>query len=118
MIVRRRYRRRRATSPMLEFALNAVWLTAAIAAFALVRHHGRKSKIAIVCTLALLFPIISVSDDLALDGNSLDEALAIVTALLALVAGFTAVGRIERLVAAPALVHVATPSDPRSPPRA
>jgi hypothetical protein len=72
----------------------------------------------VACILVLLFPIISVSDDLALDGNSLEEALAIIVTLLVLVAGLIALGRIEHKLTAPAPILVIIPSDPRSPPRA
>src|ERR1700756_2611116 len=80
---------------MLELVLNAIWLALAGGAFALIPQRSKRARLGLACVLVLLFPIISVSDDLALDGNSLEEALAIIVALLVLVAGFIAVARVE-----------------------
>jgi hypothetical protein len=102
---------------MIELLLNAFWLTVVVAAFAIVPRRSRRATLGLACVLVLLFPIISVSDDLALDGSSLEEALAIVVALLIIVAGFHAVARLEEVLSAPALILVTIPSDPRSPPR-
>jgi len=102
---------------MLELVLNAVWLAVVAGAFTVIPRRSSRVTIAVACILALLFPIISVSDDLALDGNSLEEALAIIVTLLVLVAGFIALARVEHVLAAPALILVTIPSDPRSPPR-
>ena len=102
---------------MLELVLNAVWLAVVAGAFTVIPRRSSRITIAVACILALLFPIISVSDDLALDGNSLEEALAIIVTLLVLVAGFIALARVEHVLAAPALILVTIPSDPRSPPR-
>jgi hypothetical protein len=103
---------------MFELILNAVWLAIVAGAFTVIPRRSSRATIGIACILVLLFPIISVSDDLALDGNSLEEALAIVVALLVLVAGFLAVARVEEVLLAPSLILVTIPSDPRSPPRA
>jgi len=102
---------------MIELVLNAVWLAVVAGAFTVIPRRSSRITIAVACILALLFPIISVSDDLALDGNSLEEALAIIVTLLVLVAGFIALARVEHVLAAPALILVTIPSDPRSPPR-
>jgi hypothetical protein len=102
---------------MIELVLNAIWLAVVAGAFTVIPRRSSRVTIAVACILALLFPIISVSDDLALDGNSLEEALAIIVTLLVLVAGFIALSRVEHVLAAPALILVAIPSDPRSPPR-
>ena len=104
--------------PMIELALNVVWLAIVAGAFAVMPRRSSRATLALTCVLALLFPIISVSDDLALSSNSLEEALAIIVSILILVAGFMAVARVEHELAAPALILVAIPSDPRSPPRA
>ncbi|HEX7677587.1 MAG TPA: hypothetical protein VF713_05645 [Thermoanaerobaculia bacterium] len=103
---------------MIELALNVVWLAVVAGAFAVMPRRSNRATLALTCVLVLLFPIISVSDDLALSGNSLEEALAIIVSLLILVAGFMAVARVEHELAAPALILVTIPSDPRSPPRA
>jgi hypothetical protein len=104
--------------PMIELLLNAVWLAVVAGAFMAVPRRSSRATLGIACVLVLLFPIISVSDDLALDGNSLEEALAIIVCMLLLAAALIAVARVEHMMAAPALILVSTPSDPRSPPRA
>ena len=104
--------------PMIELFFNAVWLAVAVAAFTVVPRRSSRASLGIACILVLLFPIISVSDDLALDGNSLEEALAIVVCILLLAVALIALTRIEHVLTAPALILVAIPSDPRSPPRA
>lgn len=104
--------------PMIELVLNALWLAVVAGAFSVIPRRSSRATIGIACILVLLFPIISVSDDLALDSNSLEEALAIIVAFLVVVAGFIALARVEQTLAAPALILVTIPSDPRSPPRA
>ncbi len=103
---------------MIEILLNAVWLAVVVGAFIFVPRRSGKALLAVAAILVLLFPIISVSDDLALSGNSLEEALAIIVAFLILVVGLVAFARVEPRLLQPALVLLATPSDPRSPPRA
>ena len=105
-------------TPMTELLLNAVWLAVVVSAFVFVPRRSSRALIGIIAVLVLLFPVISVSDDLALDGNTLEEALAIIVAFLALFAGFIAFAHAEPRFLQPALVLLATPSDPRSPPRA
>lgn len=103
---------------MIEIVLNAIWLAVAVGAFALVPRRSGHVTLGIACVLVLLFPVISVSDDLALSANSLEEALAVVVAFLILVSGLVAFARVEPRLLQPALILIATPSDPRSPPRA
>lgn len=103
---------------MLELLLNAVWLAVVAGAFTVVPRHSSRATFAVACILVLLFPIISVSDDLALDSNSLEEAMAIIVSFLAVVAGLIALARVEHVLAAPSLSLARTKSDPRSPPRA
>jgi hypothetical protein len=107
----------RATSGM-ELLLNVVWLAIVAGAFTVVPRRSSRATLGLACILVLLFPIISVSDDLAYDGNTLEEALAIIVSFLILVAGFIAIARVEEILPTPALILIATPSDPRSPPRA
>jgi len=104
--------------PMIELLFNAVWLTVVAAAFVAVPRRSSRATLGIACILVLLFPIISVSDDLALDGNSLEEALAIIVCTLMLAVALIALARVQHVITAPALILVAIPSDPRSPPRA
>jgi uncharacterized membrane protein YccC len=103
---------------MIEIVLNAVWLAVVVSAFALVPRRSSRATLGIACVLVLLFPVISVSDDMALDANSLEEALAIVVAFLILATSFVALARVEPRRLQPVLVLLDTPSDPRSPPRA
>jgi hypothetical protein len=103
---------------MIELFLNAVWLAVVAAAFVAGPRRSSRATLGIACILVLLFPIISVSDDLALDGNSLEQALAIIVCMLLLAVALIALARVEHVLAAPALILVTTPSDPRSPPRA
>src|SRR5260370_37345714 len=103
---------------MIELVLNAVWLAVVAGAFAVIPRRSGRATLTLACILVLLFPIISVSDDLALSSNSLEEALAIVVALLILVAGFIAVARAEDELAEPASGRVAMRSDALSPARA
>jgi len=103
---------------MIELLFNAVWLTVVAAAFVAVPRRSSRATLGIACILVLLFPIISVSDDLALDGNSLEEALAIIVCTLLLAVALIALARVQHVIAAPAQILVAIPSDPRSPPRA
>jgi peptidoglycan/LPS O-acetylase OafA/YrhL len=104
--------------PMIELLFNAVWLAVVAAAFTVVPRRSTRATLGIACILVLLFPIISVSDDLALDGNSLEEALAIIVCILLLGVALLAIARVQQVIAAPPLILVAIPSDPRSPPRA
>jgi hypothetical protein len=62
----------------MEVLLNSIWIAIVIAAFAcaLPRLRTRRAltiAIALGCALALLFPIISISDDLVIDRDALEE---------------------------------------------
>lgn len=103
---------------MIEILFNAVWLAVAVGAFVFAPRRSGKALLGVAAILVLLFPIISVSDDLAFSSNSLEEALAIIVAFLTLVVGLVVFARVEPRLLQPALVLLATPSDPRSPPRA
>jgi len=99
--------------------LNVIWLVLAVATMLVVPRRSRHATIALTCVLALLFPIISASDDFSADRETLERAaVAIVAAVLLAFATLVPLGRLERRRSRVALVHVATPSDPRSPPRA
>lgn len=98
--------------------LNFIWLVVAAVACAAVLPRRRDAKVlaVIVAAVALLFPIISASDDLTAD-QTLIDAFAAVLVAIACILGLTAIFRVavdprqQRLLAVP--VH----SDPRSPPR-
>jgi hypothetical protein len=98
--------------------LNLIWLALTVATMFIVPRRSRHATIALACVLALLFPIISASDDFSADRETLERAsLAIVSTLLLAFAALVALGQLERSRERVALILVATPSDPRSPPR-
>ena len=102
---------------MTESILNIAWLVIAFAASAgvLSRRRDPRAIFAVLGVLALLFPIISISDDFSAD-KTLEESLAVL-AVTIIVGALTALFRLTG-VAAPALaVHRVVLSDPRSPPR-
>lgn len=101
---------------MLELVLNGVWIAVAAGAFAAAPRRSPRTFLTLACILALLFPIISVSDDFA-DRSSLEEAFALLVAAFALLVGLVAVSRLDARNERPSLVFVTAPSDPRSPPR-
>jgi hypothetical protein len=91
----------------MEVTLNLIWLSIALAsAGAFVRwrrgHSAREVRfgaIAIICTLALLFPIISATDDLITDPSYVAELAAVRRT------AFAAAVHLH-IVVAPALLHV------------
>ena len=99
----------------MELTLNLIWLSVAAIGLLLARKRSRRVSLIIACAAALLFPIISASDDLNSDRTFNDPAAALVVALVLTVA-FVAIARLRSFPAAVYAVHVATPSDPRSPP--
>ena len=101
----------------MENFLNVLWLMIAVAALLTAPRRKGHAWIALGCALALLFPIVSLSDDLA-DRNVLEEALAIVVMAVTLAVIFVALGRIESARTQRATLSVIPLSDPRSPPRA
>jgi hypothetical protein len=73
-----------------------------------------RSTLAMFCAFALLVPIISISDDTA--ASSFDDAAMLAIAVV-LAAVLVAIAHVQ-IVAPPAYAPaIATPSDPRSPPR-
>jgi len=99
----------------MELTLNLIWIAVAAAAFVAAPRRSFHVTIALVCGLALLFPIISASDDLNADRTFNDAAAAIVVTIVLLLA-LVAIARIRVTSAPQYAVHLATPSDPRSPP--
>ena len=100
----------------MELALNLLWV--AIAAAGLVLVPKRRSPLvwfALITTAMLLFPIISVSDDMNAN-RAFNDAVAAIVAMIVLFVAFVAVARLRNYRQAAFSVHVATPSDPRSPP--
>lgn len=102
----------------MEQILNLAWLAVVLGTSAFVLHRRRDLKTAavLIAFAALLFPIISASDDMTADRTLIDAFAAVLVAftlLLALVSAY-------RLAVEQRLMHslaVITYSDPRSPPR-
>src|SRR5215472_756062 len=60
----------------MEAALNVIWLLVACGTFAAYAASPRKVRggaLALVCVVALLFPIISATDDMTTDATILEE---------------------------------------------
>ena len=103
---------------MTEILLNGIWLAVAASAMFVVPRRSVKATVALGCVLALLFPIISASDDFSADRETLERAtLAVMATLLLAFASLVVLGQLERRRERVGLILVATPSDPRSPPR-
>ncbi len=102
---------------MTELFLNLLWLALAVAAFLITPQRSRRVTLTLACAVALLFPIISISDDF-IDLNALDDVFAVVVALFVIVAALVALAVVEPERRSRAILLVATLSDPRSPPRA
>src|SRR6266550_8474671 len=100
----------------MENFLNILWVVIAAAALLTAPRRPRQTWLALGCALAVLFPIVSVSDDLA-DRDVLEEALALVVKAATLVIAFVAIGRIESIRPRRVMLSLIPLSDPRSPPR-
>jgi hypothetical protein len=101
---------------MTELILNLLWAAIAIIAVVLAPRRDRHTLVALTCIIALLFPIISVSDDLHADAT-LFETLAAILAAVCVFFALVAMARVyvePRIKPAFALIVHA---DPRSPPR-
>ena len=100
----------------MELFLNFLWL--AISAVALCSAPRSKRAIyAIGMALVLLFPIVSVSDDLLAGPESFEDALAIVVDVTILLIAFVAIAQVEPVRSRRAAYVPLVCSDPRSPPR-
>ena len=73
-------------------------------------------RVALLCAIVLLVPIISISDDLNRDGAFNDAAAIVVTTIVTMV--LIALANVRSIPAPAYVIAFATPSDPRSPPRA
>jgi len=101
----------------MENFLNLLWIGIAIAALLTAPWRSGRVSLALGCALALLFPIVSVSDDLLSDRDSFEEALAVVVKAVILVIAFVTIARIESIRPRRAALLFVPPSDPRSPPQ-
>ena len=102
---------------MAEIFLNVAWAVVALTAFAVLlpKATSKHAVIALLCCAALLFPIISVSDDLGADRDTY-EVLAALLVAIGVVIGLTAIARITVPPVARVTFVVAKHADPRSPP--
>jgi peptidoglycan/LPS O-acetylase OafA/YrhL len=102
-----------------EQVLNLVWLLIASVAFAVVLPSVRRRRtfaaVALAGILVLLFPIISISDDLHPDWVAY-EVLAVLFAIVGLVVVFSAIARLVTTYVPQLTVVTIDLSDPRSPP--
>jgi hypothetical protein len=99
----------------MENFLNLLWLTIAAAALLTAPRRPRHTWLALGCALALLFPIVSVSDDLA-DRDVFEEALALLVKAVTLTVAFVAIGKIESIRPRRVTLCLIPLTDPRSPP--
>jgi len=95
--------------------LDLLWLATGAALFAVLRPRRLTLQIALLIAVALLFPIISASDDFAADGPALCTAL--LTAIVLLLAAPTVIALVDDRRIALHRVVLPAQSDPRSPPR-
>lgn len=99
----------------MELVLNLIWLAIAVTALVYNRNSSRRVMLAVICVLALLFPIISVSDDLN-SSRTFNEPAAAVVMIMVLMVAFVTIERLRKMRLCAMSFDVATPSDPRSPP--
>lgn len=102
---------------MTESILNIAWLVIAFAASAgvLSRRRDPRAIFALLGVLALLFPIISISDDFSAD-RTLEEVLAVLAVVIS-VAALIALFRLTTVPIPAVAIHRVVLFDPRSPPR-
>jgi len=101
---------------MTELLLNLTWAAIAISAFAFAPRRDRRALAAIACLVALLFPIVSVTDDLSAD-TTLFETFAAILAAVAVLFGLVAMARVFHETLAGRELVLVVHADPRSPPR-
>ena len=99
----------------MELTLNLIWLAVAATTFIVAPKHDRRTWLALLCGVALLFPIISASDDMSADRMLLDVAAALLVGV-GIVIGLIAIARVRTTQQWRYAVALSTPSDPRSPP--
>ena len=99
----------------MELTLNLTWLALAVAGavYCITQRPSKRVAFAFVCAVALLFPIISVSDDI---NGTFNTDAAVVAVMVVMAVGLVALAPVRIAAASFHAVAVATPSDPRSPP--
>src|SRR5216117_743215 len=100
----------------METILNVIWLAVSVGLFATIRPKSRQLQVALLCAIALLFPIISVSDDVSADRDTLDH-LALLAPLMVAIAALMALALLDAPVVTWRRILLPVQSDPRSPPR-
>ena len=101
---------------MIETTLNVIWLGVAAGAFLALPRSTSRARVALLCAVALLFPIISISDDFNANAWTFSNAAALaITVVIAFL--LVAIARVHGARERPYTLALATPSDPRSPPR-
>lgn len=79
----------------MELFLNVVWVAIAVTALTRFRRRPIAAALATICALALLFPIISITDDLHAAVAAVEEIakpLAVTTAVFAITVTLTLLG--------------------------
>jgi hypothetical protein len=100
----------------MEMILNVVWIVVSVGLVATIRPKQRHVQIALLCAIALLFPIISTSDDLSADRDTLNT-VALLSPLLVVIAALVALALLEPPRVTWRRILLPVQSDPRSPPR-
>lgn len=100
----------------MESLLNLAWIAVGAGMLATVRPKRGQILVAVLCAVALLFPIISASDDFAADRGALRDA-AVLAALSIIVAALMALALLEQRPVTWRRILIPVKSDPRSPPR-
>jgi len=100
----------------MELFLNLLWLAIAIGLLIAAPRRSKRVIFAIGCATALLFPIVSVSDDLVGGQESFEEALGIVVAIVILLVAMVVVAAVEAVRPRRAAFVALVSADPRSPP--
>lgn len=100
----------------MELLLNIIWLAVSVGLFATIRPKSRQLQVALLCAVALLFPIISVSDDLSADRDTLDH-VALLAPLMIVIAALMALALLDPAPVTWRRILLPVQSDPRSPPR-
>lgn len=101
----------------MELFLNLLWLAICGAAVIAVPRRSTRVLLTLLCAAAILFPIVSVSDDLNLDRDSLEEALAVIVTPTVLVIAMIVLARLDPIRLLAPTITVMVSCDPRSPPR-
>jgi hypothetical protein len=100
----------------MELFLNLLWLAIAIAALIAAPRRTKRALFGIGCAMALLFPIVSVSDDLLGGQESFEETLAIVVKAVILLIALVVIAAVDAVRPRRAAFVALVSADPRSPP--